>query len=348
MSFKVIAIRSTATSVVAAAICIAMLSMGYGAWSLVASQLATAISALVGAMLSIAWRPRWHFNGLAIRELTRFGLFATANRIISAFSVDQILVGILLGAGPLGLLNVARRIIDVLGSLIAGALNAVSYTLLSSLQDEPAKRREAFLLAVFLSSTASFPIFLGLAAIAGDLVPFAFGAKWVGAILPLQAFCGVGLLASIGILQSALIRSAGYADWWTWYTLTKQILTGIVVVLLHSHGLAVVAIGVAALNFLCWPAAVAMSTRILTISAVNYLQSFGRPLAASIMMVVAIKGIQAAMPMSEPLLRLGVLIPAGALIYGIATIIVSGRRITTILQLVRQAFGANGAPSARE
>lgn len=46
----------------------------------------------------------------------------------------------------------------------------------------------------------------------------------------LQWFCSIGLLSCIGILQAALIRATGWADWWMWYLTVQQVLTGLVVV----------------------------------------------------------------------------------------------------------------------
>src|SRR5262249_8710096 len=156
------------------------------------------------------------------------------NRAISMLNPDQVLIGLLLGPTPLGIYGFARRIFQLLSDLIAGALGTVSFSLVSSLQGEPAKLRRAVLFATLASSALSLPLFIGLAAVAGEMVPLAFGAHWVDAIPAVQGFCLLGLITSIGVLQASLIKGLGYAGLWFYYMLAKQLMTAFYVVLFHT------------------------------------------------------------------------------------------------------------------
>jgi hypothetical protein len=141
MSFKKLAMRTTVASVVAALLCLALLWLGFGLWALAFSQLATAITTCIGALVSVRWLPKFRFSFQALRELASFGLFASGNRIITLVSIDQLLIGTLLGPAGLGIYSFARRIFQILTDLITGALSSVSYALLSSLQNERDKLR---------------------------------------------------------------------------------------------------------------------------------------------------------------------------------------------------------------
>ncbi|WP_052958559.1 lipopolysaccharide biosynthesis protein [Aquamicrobium sp. LC103] len=288
MSFNKLAMRTTIASFVAAAVCLALLFLGYGLWALAISQLAASAAACAGSVLSVRWRPSFSFDNAALREVTRYGMFASGHRILQMVSVDQLLIGALLGTAALGIFSFARRIHQLLSDLIGGALKMVSFTVLSSMQSEEEKLRETFFFATFASSAMSFPIFVGLAAVATDFVPLVFGPHWLEAVPALQAFCLVGLLTCIGLLQSSLINSQGRVSWWMYYQIAQQAATALVVLLFHRYGITVVAFAFAAKTFLLWPATVWMTLRLLKTDAVTYLAAFVAPTVASLAMLAAV------------------------------------------------------------
>ena len=126
MSFRMLALRTTVASLVAAAVCIGLLWLGFGLWALAASQLAVSVTTCIGAMVAARWRPRLEFDWRALVELRSFGLFSTGNHLLATISIDQILIGALLGPAWLGLYSFSRRIFQIMTDLLSGALNLVS------------------------------------------------------------------------------------------------------------------------------------------------------------------------------------------------------------------------------
>jgi teichuronic acid exporter len=327
MSFDRMAWRTTLASLVAAAVCLALLLLGYGIWALAVSQVASSAALLVGTMLSSSWLPGLNLERRALRELAHYGMFASGHRVLRLVNVDQLLVGVLLGAAPLGIFSFARRIFQILNDLIAGALNAVSYTLMASLQSEQEKLKAAFLFTTFASSAISFPVFVGVGAIAGDLVPLAFGAHWLEAVPAIQGFCLIGLLSCIGILQASLINSQGRANWWFYYLAAKQAVTALIILGLYPYGVTAVVVAIAAQTFLMWPISVAMVLRLLGIGVGEYLRPFLAPALASAAMLVGVVAVQRLVAPHSPLLNLLAEITTGAVIYAAVLFALDSRRI---------------------
>jgi O-antigen/teichoic acid export membrane protein len=334
MAFNKLAWRASIASLVAGAVCLTLLFMGYGIWALALSQLASSIAVCVGSVLAANWLPGWRFDRGALRELARFAMFASGNRVIRLLNVEQILVGALLGAVSLGLFSFARRIFQILNDLIAGALNAVSYTLMASMQSEQEKLRQAFLFTTFASSAISFPVFVGVGAIAGDLVPVLFGAHWVAAVPAIQGFCLIGLLSCIGILQSSLINSQGNANWWFYYLAAKQVITALIVVVFHQLGVTVLVLAIAALSFLMWPISVAMVLRILKIDFWSYARPFLAPVLSSGAMLASVLAVQHFTATGSAYLDLLAQIGAGAVTYGAALLSLDSGRIFRMRDLI--------------
>lgn len=334
MSFRMLALRTTTASIVAALICLALLWMGLGLWALAASQLASSVTTCVAALVAARWVPGRRFDRQALGELRAFGLFSTGNHFITTINLDQMLIGMLLGPAWLGIYGFARRIFQILTDLLSGALNLVSYSLLSSMQHEPAKRREAYLLGTFASSIVALPVFAGLALVAGDLIPFAFGAHWVAAVPVVQAFCVLGVLTAVGILQASLIRSQGQADLWLYYMLTKQAVTVLYVFLFARWGINALSISLVVLNVVMWIPTTDMVARILGVSVVSYLGQFALPVAATLVMWGMGWLVQYQLSEADVFLRLVMTIGAAALGYGAVVLLLGRRQLGTLVRFV--------------
>ncbi len=336
MSFRRLALRTTIASLVAAAVCLALLWFGFGLWALASSQLAASATTCIGAMIAARWYPRLAFDWRALGELRAFGLFSTGNHLLSTINLDQLLIGALLGPTWLGFYSFSRRIFQILTDLLSGALNLVSYSLLSSMQREPAKLREAYLLGTFATSTIAFPVFAGLALLASDFIPLAFGDQWIEAVPVVQAFCVLGVLTAIGILQSSLIRSQGQADLWFWYVLAKQAATVLYIVLFSGWGLVPLTISLVVLNILMWLPTIHMVVRLIDVSVLTYMRSFALPAVATLVMWALGSEVRTLLAEVEPVLRLGTTIGAAASSYGAVILLMGRTRLAALVGLVRR------------
>lgn len=334
MSFGKMATRSLAASLLSAIVCIALLVMGYGLWALALSQLASSIAMCAGTFLSVAWRPGIRVSAGALRELARYGIFASGHRIITLINLDRLLIGALLGTVALGIYSFAWRIFQIFNDLIAGALTAVSYPLLASLQSEHEKLKEAYVFATFASSALSFPIFVGFGAIAGDLVPVVFGEQWIAAVPAIRAFCVIGILSCIGILQSSLINSQGHAGWWFYYMVAKQAVTALIILAFHRQGVSVLVFAIAVQTIVMWPFTVWMVLKILRIGVWTYFKPFAVPAVGSLVMLAAVLLAQIELAAGSAPQRLAVQIAIGVVLYCATVALLERRMLLKVCDLV--------------
>ncbi|WP_134680297.1 lipopolysaccharide biosynthesis protein [Paracoccus ravus] len=333
MQFRRLALRTLISSVLSMLASLVVLGLGYGLWALVTSQLAGAMVVCVVSWWSIRWRPSWRIDKGALRELAGFGGFASGSRLITSINLDQLLIGALLGSTALGVFSFARRIFQMLNDVLTGALAAVAYPLLSSMQTEPDKLREAYLATTFLSALLAFPVFTGLGIVGGQLIPLVFGGQWNAATSVLQAFCAIGLLSCIGILQAALIRAKGRADWWMWYQTLQQILTGLIIVALFPYGVTVVVVAIAAKTWVVWPVAAAAAGRMIDLPFGRYVSQFLAPILGCMVMAAVLIALREGVAASPGLL-VAMQIGGGVLAYGLTVLFVARNRVTTLRQTI--------------
>jgi O-antigen/teichoic acid export membrane protein len=315
MSFHLAAVRTGIATCVSAVICLALIMAGFGLWALAIAQIAAPAAGCVAAFWGARWLPGFRVKYSSLRELLHYGVFASGNRFLQTMNLDQLIIGTLVSPAALGIYNFSRRLFEMINNVVAGGLTSVSHALLSSLQNDQNKVREAFLMATFGCSLISFPAFMGLAAVADDAIPLIFGPHWVSAIWPVRFFCVIGLMSGIGIVQASLITSQGKSDWWFYYQLARNIVTIATVFLLYPYGVTTIVMALMIEVLMLWPVTLWMVSRLISLSVGEYFGQFLRPTASYLGMLVVVLGLSTLLSDWPSAWRLAAEVLAGAIAY---------------------------------
>jgi O-antigen/teichoic acid export membrane protein len=211
LKFKVLAVRTMLGTVVGGAIGIAMALSGSGVWSIVAMQVAkTAVETAV-LFLGSAWRPRLSYNHASCCELLPFSGPITAHALWMYVNdeLPKVILGIVLGPAAVGLYSFSRRPLEFLTQSFLSPLTNLAFPVIAHVQTEPAKIERFFDAGVRLSAIASFPVFVGFAAIAPEAIPAIFGEQWLSAVSAVQIFMLLGLMRSVESLCALTILALG-------------------------------------------------------------------------------------------------------------------------------------------
>jgi O-antigen/teichoic acid export membrane protein len=336
VQFRYVALRTTLANVLGGGVCIVMVLLGSGFWALAISQVLSSIVAVAVMVPAARWWPGLAVNRTAARDLWNFGIFSAGNRLLHEMRLDQMLIGLLAGPATLGLFFFARRLFQMLTDLTVGVFSPVSNVMLASMQGEPEKCRQAFLFASYAATSVAIPTFAGLLVLAPTAVPLVFGTQWTGAVEAVQGFAVIGMMAGLGIVQAALIRSQGRADWWFWYQAAVQLSALPLIALLYPYGIGAVMLGLALRTIVMWPFAVAKTLRILDMSFGAYLNSMRGPVGASVVMAAVILALPHLMPHGQSattLLAEQMLV--GLLTYLAAAAILSWRQAKGLWNILR-------------
>lgn len=329
MRFHLVALRTLVATLISAGVAIGLVLTGHGLWALVFAHLSASFVKAAVTWWTCGWLPRGLPRLEAFRELARYGFFACGNQLVQILGsrADQAVIGLVLGVRPVGLYNFSKRIFSMINDVVSGALGTVSHPMFSEVQHQPDKIRRGFLVATFLSSVISFPIFAGLALVADRAIPLLFGAQWSEALWPLRLLCALGLITCIGTLQAALIKSRGRADWWFYYQLVSSLLNLAIFVVFARHGLTLMLVVMVAKTYLVWPVAVSMTLRLVDMRLAAYARQFAAPLAAILVMAAAILLARPLTADHAPLPALAMEIAIGAASYALALLAFTPRRM---------------------
>jgi PST family polysaccharide transporter len=206
-------IESVAT-ILSGSVAVGLAWSGAGVWSLVAQ--AMALAAIRTGMLwqRSTWRPSWSFDRAATRELLGFARHMAAFNAIIYWenNVEKMAIGRLIGSAPLGVYNLAERMMRMPSTAITATAGSVMFPSLSLIQSDIESVTRVYLRANRLIAAVTFPAMVGLLALAEPLILALLGEKWRGAILLLQLLCLAGIAQSVYNTSGWIYLSYGRSD----------------------------------------------------------------------------------------------------------------------------------------
>jgi PST family polysaccharide transporter len=265
------------------------------------------------------WRPGFAFRWSHFRELSLFGVNIIGFKMLNVMSQrsDSFLIGTFLGTVALGYYSVALRILASITKVLTGVMNSVAFPVFSRLQSDPERIRRVFYEATQLTTLVTLPAFLGLAAIAPDAIPFAFGAQWGPSVPVSQVLAGVGILQSLTQFNGSVIKAVGKPSWRLGIALLQTVGTTLAILAAVRSGIAAVALASLSVGIALYPLGLWAVRRLIGIEPAHYAARFAGPLAASLLCVAAALGVRSAAESLPVLVRIVLAVLAGVVAYGV-------------------------------
>jgi PST family polysaccharide transporter len=178
---------------------IAFALAGFGYWALVIATLSLPVVSTGSYWLATRWLPNLPRRGVEIRSMLTFGGTITFNGLVVyiGYNLEKVLLGRFWGADALGLYTRAIQLINLPISSTNSAVGGVFFSVLSRLQDSPAKFRSFFLKGLSVVMAATMPATLFAALFADDIVAVMLGTHWTGSVTvfrlmtPTILVCGI-------------------------------------------------------------------------------------------------------------------------------------------------------------
>jgi O-antigen/teichoic acid export membrane protein len=214
MRFRSLALRRLVAVAVGGVIGVGAAFAGFGAWSLVAQQVSYGVVS-VGMLWTVSpWRPGFHWSRSDFRELFGFGINIVGSDMLNFLSrnSDNLLVGAVLGAGPLGLYAVGYKILDTTQTLLVNAARKLAFPVFSRIQHDPERTRRAYGRVNRAVSVIIMPGYIGLSIVAQEAIVVLFGQKWAPSGPVAATLYLIGPVLTLQVFSGALLNSAGHPD----------------------------------------------------------------------------------------------------------------------------------------
>ncbi len=214
VDFKQLTVISVISSLVSGSLAVYLAIRGVGVWSLVVLSIAQQFLTTVLLLIRGSWKPFGHFSRRTLREHYSFGSKLFLSGLIDTVfsSAYLMIIGKFYSTAELGFYSKAQGFSSLPSTTLQTSIARVTYPVLSRLQDDIPRLKEAYQRIIRSTMFFSFPLMLGLAAIAKPMVLALIGAKWEGSIVYIQLLCLSGMLYPLLAINLNVFKVLGRSD----------------------------------------------------------------------------------------------------------------------------------------
>ncbi len=290
MDFRSLALRKLLATAAGSLVGITMALWNCGVWSLVGQNLVSTAVGTITLWTVSNWRPGFGVSRRHARDLLAFGLNIVGIEVLQVANrrAPAIIIGYFLGSVALGYYSVALGLLTTMTRALTESAAAVMLPTLSRLQENRDQMRHAFHTATRLTSLIAFPAFIGVSAVAPELVLVAFGTKWADSIPVVQILSLVGIAFSVFYFNTPILMAYGKASWALWLTALNTAYNVAIPLILAPWGIVVIAAAYVVRAYLAGPLCLILVDRLMELDWRHYLRQYAAPLAGSLVMLVAV------------------------------------------------------------
>lgn len=339
LEFKSLANIELVASLLSYVVAVLVAWLDGGVWSLVAQAYAFLICLAVLLWQGAAWRPTLTFSWPALHSVRRYSVNMVGYSVFNywARNAGNILIGRFLGSGALGFYSMAGRLVQYPTMATSGLVGRVLFPLLSKMQDDRERLGRAYFRTVSLIAVVTFPLLLGIFAVASPLVHGLLSAKWTPMIAPLMVLALVGANQSLATMTGSIYQSTGHTGLMFRVGIVNGLLYVLGIALGLRGGILGVAIGYAVADALATVIDYFFAFRLIGQPMNAVFSAAWRSLFCSVVMVVPLMLASAWLAaFAGPLAALAILMGMGVFVYSAISWVVNRTCLLDLWRTVRR------------
>ncbi len=274
VNFKTQTKVSLISSVSSGIIGICMAVYGMGVWSLVGQQLTRQLLNTLFLWVYCKWQPVLEFSVKSFKELFGFGSKLLLSGLLNTIyqNIYYIIIGRFYTSAQLGQYTRAEQFNMIFSSNLTSVVQRVSYPVLSSIQEEPERLREAYRKVIKTTMLITFACMLGLAAVSKSLILILIGEKWLPAVYFLQIICFSGMLYPLHAINLNILQVKGRSDLFLKLEVIKKIIAVLPIVIGIFYGIEYMLWGGVIASFIAYFLNSYYSARLIDYSALDQIK----------------------------------------------------------------------------
>ena len=214
MDFKKFFITTIIGTIISGIVGIALAMRGFGAWALVAQQLTNSFIDTILLFGTNKLKLKLIFSFSKLKEHLHFGWKLFVSSLISTVYSEArpLIVGVKFSPTDLAYYNKGNQYPNIINSTINSTMASVMFPAMSKLNKEASAIRSATRRYIRCSSFLIFPLMMGFAVVATNLVEVVLTSRWLPIVPYLQIFCFCYMLQLIHIGNGVAINAMGRTD----------------------------------------------------------------------------------------------------------------------------------------
>lgn len=303
---------------------IILAAFGWSYWSLVAQSLILSGINVILLWSSVDWRPSWTFNTAVLRAFLGFSGFLSATQIIGYWSrnLDKVMIGRMSGSTDLGVYSRVYVLVLLPLQQISNVVDAILFPAYSTIQNDPRQIAQIYLKISRLVALVTFPISLGLWAVAEPAVLVLCGEPWRDMIPLLKILAPLGALQSVLALNSSLYLACGRTRRAFFVTLvTTVVLATAFYIGLRINGTPGMAWAYLLVSLLLSPGIYLAASTLIGLGLKPMIKNLAGVALAAAIMAIGVVSARSTLVMFPPLAQLALLVPLGMTLYLVSLVL---------------------------
>ena len=253
LRFKELSVRNIVATAIGTVVAIVMAVLGYGVWSLVASQIVTALAGVLLLWKMSTWRPTWEFSLQSLKDLFAFGgLMALSSLVETVYTnLQSLIIGRLYSANDLGYYNQAKKLEAMPTDSLSQIVNQVSFPVFAALQDDKERLLNGVRKNIKAITYLNFPMMALMIVIAHPLITFLYGARWEASVPFFQILCISSMVYTLNTLNTNVIKSLGKSKIYFFVQLSKRLIGIGLIIFGVQFGIMGLLWGVTSVGYIC-------------------------------------------------------------------------------------------------
>lgn len=212
LAFAPLARRTIIGRLAGVALGVGVAFAGGGAWALVVMHVASTLLSTAVLLFDPRNVPGWRCSRHALRELLHFGLPNMFAQILLLANGRLLVVlsGFYLDSAALGRFSLGFRIVEEFRNTLSSAASQLALPLLAKRSHDRSQFAAVFYEATCFTAIVLMPLYAGLAAVAPDLMPVMFGAKWQAAAATVQILAVSAILITPRQYSNTALTALGH------------------------------------------------------------------------------------------------------------------------------------------
>lgn len=180
-------------------------------WAIVCQQITTQFTTSTLYWILSKWHPCLVFSRNSFKQLWKYGVNLLTAGLLSTIlrEINSLVIGKVYRPTELGYYSRAVQTSDMFAYTLNDIINAVTFPVLSKLQDEKERFNHVYLIMLEMTAFFIFPLLTILSALAKPIFLWLLTEKWVMAVPLFQWLCIARMLTPLTALNMNILNAKG-------------------------------------------------------------------------------------------------------------------------------------------
>lgn len=245
LQFKITSFISVVCNITIGIATIIFAYLGFGVWSLIYPNYLAPFLYFFMYWYFQRWRPKLNFSWKIWKEYFAYGSNLLISSLLNSIwnNIYPLVIGKKFSAIDLGYYTRAKGYAALPTGVFQGILGSVTFPVLSTIQDDDNRLRDAYRRLIRVSGYVIFPLLMGLAALAKPLILVLITDKWAFSIPYLMILCCSFMWRPIHVLNLNLLKVKGRSDLFLRLEIIKKAISIIVIIITINYNVMAMCIG---------------------------------------------------------------------------------------------------------